>query len=100
MSQEKTQFDLEKARTPEKSFLDKEREPSHQAKLETLYPHAEELVREHRKRKVVSKVEALLAMKSFTKFTEQELTQLAKEYGSEEIEMIEAIAMALNGEKP
>lgn len=99
-SHEKTPFDLENARTPEKSFLDKEREPSHQAKLEILYPYAAELVKAHQQRKVVSKVEALLATKSFDEFTEQELTQLAREYGSDEIEMIEAIAMALNGEKP
>jgi hypothetical protein len=90
---------LARRNTPEKEAL-KEIEPSHQTKLEILYPHAFELVKAHRS-KIVEKVEKVLSLrKSFEKFTENELKELARDYGSDEVEMIEAIAMALNGEKP
>lgn len=90
---------LGRRNTPEREAL-KGEEPSHEKKLEILYPHAVELVKAHRS-KIVEKVERVLFLRgSFEHFREEELKELARDYGSDEVEAIEAIVMALKGEVP
>jgi hypothetical protein len=95
MSQhEKTPFDLGKARTPENDLLRDEKEPSHAEKIEKCLPYAEKLVEAHQ-HQVVPRVEELLkTYKSYEKFPPEAVLKLAYRFG-DEVEMIEAIAVAL-----
>lgn len=94
---EKTQFDLERnGGIPENIAMREEGEPSHQAKLEMLYPRAVELVKASRSQ-IVEKVEELMKRYgSYERFPEGVAQDLADNvYGSGEVEMIEDIARAI-----